>query len=67
MNIMPQNKTVIQEDKTLTFFQDGDIVGKVDYSNKSQHYIDDAITNWLDDILSVETIEKYSFWNSVKN
>ena len=51
----------------IEFYQDGDLVGVIDYSHKSKHYREDAVSNWLDDIMSVETVERHSLWNAVKN
>lgn len=49
------------------FYNDGDLVGVVDYSHKSQHYIDDAIDNWISGVMTVETVERHSNWYYVKD
>ena len=54
-------------DGLVLFYEDGYLVGAVNYKNKSQHYIDDAIDNWMDGIMTVETVEKYSAWHYVNN
>lgn len=57
-------RTTHQESKDMVvFYEDGDLVGAIDYSNKSQHFIDDAINNWENGIMTIETIEKYSVKN----
>lgn len=53
-------KTYTQHNNIVEFYKDGDHVGTIDYSNKSSSYINDAINNWLDGILTVETVERYS-------
>ena len=44
----------------ISFYQDGDLVGHIDYSDKSQAFIDSATENWTYGVLTVETIEEYS-------
>ena len=56
------NRVAMQTASTVTFYDDGDYVGEVDYRDKSQHFIDSAIENWETGIMTVETVEKYSIW-----
>ena len=60
-------RTINEKGDFILFFQDGDLVGLIDYTHKSKHYREDAICNWLDGIMSVETVERHSVWNAVKN
>jgi hypothetical protein len=61
-------RTAIQENNIVSFYDaDGCMVGQVDYSEKSQHYIDDAMDNWNNGIMTVETVERYSHWHFSKD
>ena len=60
-------RTIDEKNDFILFFQDGDLVGLIDYTGKSKYYREDAISNWLDGIMSVETVERHSLWNAVKN
>ena len=57
-------RTTYQQSKDMVlFYEDGDLVGAIDYSDKSQSYIDDAMYNWENKIMTIETLEKYSVKN----
>jgi hypothetical protein len=61
-------RTAIQEDNIVSFYDnDGYLVGQVDYTEKSQHYIDDAMENWTNGVMTVETVERYSNWHYSKD
>lgn len=47
------NKTYTQHNNIIEFYKDGDHVGTIDYSNKSEHYIQSAINN------GILTVEQY--------
>lgn len=61
-----KSRTCTQEGTICSFFEDGDLVGKIDYRGKSETYLEDAIINWLNYVMTVETVEKYSLWHNVK-
>ena len=60
-------RTVHQEGKILTFFSEGDIVGRIDYSDKSNHYITDATNNWMYGIMSKEDVAQHSIGYAFKD
>ena len=60
-------RTVVHDDAVVYFYEDGDLVGAIDYSERSDSYIEDAVNNWLDGIMSVETVERHSNWYYVKD
>ena len=47
----------------VTFTLDEKKVGTIAYEGKSIHYVDSAIDNWYYDVLTEETIKKYSLEN----
>ena len=53
-------RSINRNNKKVKFYEDGDFVGEIDYSKHSEHYIESAIDNWFDGILTVETVEKWS-------
>ena len=53
-------RTWVQVGNGVSFYQDGDLVGHINYSDKSQAFIDSATENWEEGILTVETVEEYS-------
>lgn len=61
-------RNVYQASKDMVmFYEDGDLVGAIDYSDKSQVYIDSAMDNWMNNLMTCETVEKYSAWSYLKN
>lgn len=60
-------RSVNEKGNVIEFYQDGDLVGAIDYSHKSKHYRRDAVDNWMYNIMTVETVERHSLWNAVKN
>ena len=59
-------RTVNQNNKLVTFYQDGDLVGQIDYSDRSEPYVEDAIDNWLNGIMTIETVERHSVYYARK-
>ena len=43
----------------VQFFENYRMIGTIDYSAHSQHYIEDALENWQSGILSVETVKAH--------
>ena len=44
----------------VEFYEDNKMIGLIDYSQHSKHYIEDAIENFRTGILTVETIKRYN-------
>ncbi len=44
----------------VEFYENNKMVGLIDYSRKSMYYIEDAIENWKNGIMTVETIKRYN-------
>lgn len=43
-----------------SFFEDEQIVGRIEYPDKSRSYVVDAAQNWLNGVMTKETIRKYT-------
>ena len=43
-----------------SFFEDNQIVGRIEYPDKSRHYVADAAENWITRVMTVETVKKYT-------
>ena len=43
-----------------SFFEDDEIVGRIDYPNKSRHFVVDAAENWCEGIMTEETVKNYT-------
>ncbi len=43
----------------VEFYMDGDLIGTVPYLGKSIYFVESAIDNWYNDILTQETIKRY--------
>jgi len=43
-----------------SFFEDDTIVGRIDYPNKSRNYVTDAAENWINGIMTSETVKNYT-------
>jgi hypothetical protein len=43
----------------VEFYQDGKMLGLVDYSDKSMYYVEDAIENFRTGIMTEDTIKTY--------
>ena len=43
-----------------SFFEDDKIVGRIDYPDKNRTYVVDAAENWINDIMTIETVKNYT-------
>ncbi len=43
-----------------SFFEDEKVVGRIEYPNKSRSYVVDAAQNWLNGVMTKETVRKYT-------
>ena len=43
-----------------TFYEDGSIVGAIEYPDKSYHYVRDAAENWINCIMTNDTVKNYT-------
>jgi hypothetical protein len=43
-----------------SFFEDNQLVGRIDYPNKSRHYVMDAAENWITGVMTKETVKNYT-------
>jgi hypothetical protein len=43
-----------------SFFEDEKVVGRIEYPNKSRSYVVDAAQNWLNGVMTNETVKKYT-------
>lgn len=43
-----------------SFFEDNEIVGRIDYPEKSRSYVVDAAENWCEGIMTEETVKRYT-------
>jgi hypothetical protein len=44
----------------VEFYEDGQMLGIIDYSDKSMHYVEDAVNNFHSGLMSEELIKSYS-------
>ena len=44
----------------VEFYEDEQLLGIIDYSDKSMHYVDDAVNNFHSGLMSEELIKSYS-------
>jgi hypothetical protein len=44
----------------VEFYQDGKLLGLVDYSDKNMYYVEDAIENFRTGIMTEDTIKTYN-------
>ncbi len=44
----------------VEFYEDNKMIGVIDYSDHSMHYVEDAVENFLSGIMTTETIERYN-------
>ena len=44
----------------VEFYEYGQMLGIIDYSDKSMHYVDDAVNNFHSGLMSEELIKSYS-------
>ena len=43
-----------------SFFENEKIIGRIDYPNKSRDYVVDAVENWINGVMTIETVENYT-------
>ena len=43
-----------------TFYEDNQIVGAIEYPDKSYFYVRDAAENWINNIMTTETVKNYT-------
>jgi hypothetical protein len=43
----------------VIFLENGKIVGTIEYTDKSYHYVSDAAENWVTGIMTKETVKRY--------
>ena len=44
----------------VEFYENEKMIGIIDYSKHSMHYVDDAIENFVTGLMTLETIERYN-------
>lgn len=44
----------------VEFYEDNKLLGLIDYSDKSMHYVEDAIENFRTGIMTADTIKTYN-------
>ena len=44
----------------VEFYEDNKMIGIIDYSKHSMHYVEDAIENFVTGLMTLETIERYN-------
>ena len=44
----------------VEFYENGQMLGVIDYSDKSMYYVDDAVNNFRSGLMSEELIKSYS-------
>ena len=44
----------------VEFYENGQMLGVIDYSDKSMYYVDDAVNNFHSGLMSEELIKSYS-------
>ena len=44
----------------VEFYEDNKLLGLIDYSDKSMHYVEDAIENFRTGIMTEDTIKTYN-------
>ena len=47
----------------VEFYENEKMIGIIDYSKHSMHYVDDAIENFVTGLMTLETIERYNVRN----
>ena len=43
-----------------SFFEDDKIVGRIDYPDINRTYVVDAAENWINGIMTIETVKNYT-------
>ena len=44
----------------VEFYEDNMMIGVIDYSDHSLHYVEDAVNNFCSGIMTIETIERFN-------
>tara|TARA_B100001093_G_scaffold458122_1_gene470332 strand:- start:5749 stop:5976 length:228 start_codon:yes stop_codon:yes gene_type:complete len=44
----------------VEFYENNSMIGIIDYSKHSMHYVEDAIENFVTGLMTLETIERYN-------
>ena len=44
----------------VEFYEDNKMIGLIDYSDHSLHYVEDAVENFRSGIMTIETIKRYN-------
>ena len=44
----------------VVFYEDGEIVGRIEYPDHSSEYVAIAATNWINKVLTKETVVEYT-------
>ena len=44
----------------VEFYEDNSMIGVIDYSKHSMHYVEDAIENFRNGLMTKETIERFN-------
>jgi hypothetical protein len=53
-------KTSIRNGSQVSFYKNDELIGTIDYSGNSDHYIEDAIENWQTGVLTEDIIETFN-------
>ncbi len=43
-----------------SFYSNNRLVGEIEYPNKSYHYVQDAAENWLNGVMTYDTVKRYA-------
>jgi hypothetical protein len=44
----------------VEFYEDNKMIGLIDYSDHSLHYVEDAVENFRSGVMTIETIKRYN-------
>ena len=44
----------------VEFYEDNRMIGVIDYSQHSMHYVEDAVDNFRSGMMTIETIERFN-------
>lgn len=50
----------LDESLEVDFYESNNFCGCINYSNHSVHYVNDAVENWMNQILTKETVKSYA-------
>ena len=53
-------KTYIRNGSQVSFYNNDELIGVIDYSAHSEYYIEDAIENWQTGVLTEDIIETFN-------